>query len=121
DPSIIQARLHDLKTDVRRELGRSDALGKILQATINQYQLVVELLKHRGTDKFGHFSRELYGSASDNLRGDRKTLRQLGERLCHIFSLPAVEHLNRPYTNHIDAATAVQMLLERMQTYFGPG
>lgn len=121
DPSLIQIRLNELKADVRRELGRSDALGRILQATIDQYQLVVELLKHRGTDKFGQFSRELYGSASDNLRGDRKTLRQLGERLCHIFSLPAVEHLNRPYTSHISAETAVQILHQRMHAYFGEG
>ena len=121
DPSLVRARLQELKKDVRRELGRSDALGRILQSTIDQYLLVIELLKHRGTPQFGQFSRALYGSASDNLRGDRKTLRQLGERLCHIFSLPAVEHLNRPYTNHIDAETAVQMLHERMQTYFGEG
>jgi uncharacterized protein (TIGR02421 family) len=121
DPSQVHLRLNELKTDVRRELGRSDALGRILQATIDQYQLVIELLKHRGTAEFGRFSKELYGSASDNLRGDRKTLRQLGERLCHIFSLPAVEHLNRPYTNHINAETAVQMLHERMKDYFGEG
>lgn len=121
DPALIHMRFKELKLDVRRELGRSDALGRILQATIDQYQLVIELLKHRGTPQFGQFSRELYGSASDNLRGDRKTLRQLGERLCHIFSLPAVEHLNRPYTNHISAETAVQMLHESMRAYFGEG
>ena len=45
--------------------------------------------------------------------------RQLGERLCHIFSLPAVEHLNRPYTNHINAEEAVRMLDGRMRDYFG--
>lgn len=121
DPSLIQLRFNELKTDVRRQLGRGDALGKILQATIDQYQLVIELLKHRGTQEFGRYSRELYGSASDNLRGDRKTLRQLGERLCDIFSLPAVESLNRPYPSHINAETAVQMLRDRMQGYFGEG
>ena len=103
EPDSVSQLLKELKNDVRRQLGRDDALGKILQATIDQYQIVIELLRYRGTDQFGHFSRQLYGSASDNLRGDRKTLRQMGERLCHIFSLPAVEHLNRPYTNHISS------------------
>jgi uncharacterized protein (TIGR02421 family) len=121
EPDNVNRQLKELKSDVRRQLGRDDALGKILQATIDQYQIVIELLLARGTPQFGHFSRLLYGSASDNLRGDRKTLRQMGERLCHIFSLPAVEHLNRPYTNHISAETAVDILHERMVDYFGPG
>jgi uncharacterized protein (TIGR02421 family) len=119
DPNNVSRLFKELKSDVRRQLGRDDALGKILQATIDQYQIVIELLGARGTHQFGHFSRMLYGSASDNIRGDRKTLRQMGERLCHIFSLPAVEHLNRPYTNHIDAESAVTMLDARMRDYFG--
>lgn len=121
DPDNVSQLLKELKSDVRRQLGRDDALGKIMQATIDQYQIVIELLRARGTDQFGHFSRQLYGSAQDNIRGDRKTLRQMGERLCHIFSLPAVEHLNRPYTNHIGAEEAVTMLRARMSDYFGPG
>ena len=121
DPDNIQLLFQELKRDVRRQLGRDDALGKILQATIDQYQIVIDLLRHRGTDKFGYFSKQLYGSASDNLRGDRKTLRQMGEKLCHIFSLPAVEHLNRPYTNHISAEEAVKILHARMIDYFGAG
>jgi uncharacterized protein (TIGR02421 family) len=121
EPDTVSQLLKELKSDVRRQLGRDDALGKILQATIDQYQIVIELLRYRGTDQFGHFSRQLYGSASDNLRGDRKTLRQMGERLCHIFSLPAVEHLNRPYTNHISSEEAVTILRARMTDYFGAG
>lgn len=119
DANAINLQLKELKSDVRRQLGHSDSLGKILQSTIDQYLIVLELLGARGTAQFGHFSKQLYGSASDNIRGDRKTLRQLGERLCHIFSLPAVEHLNRPYTNHINAETAVSMLNSRMRDYFG--
>nr|WP_324258147.1 flavohemoglobin expression-modulating QEGLA motif protein [Cellvibrio fontiphilus] len=120
-PDNVSQLLKELKSDVRRQLGHDDALGKILQATIDQYQIVIELLRARGTQQFGQYSKQLYGSASDNIRGDRKTLRQLGERLCHIFSLPAVEHLNRPYTNHIAAEDAVNMLDARMRDYFGAG
>src|SRR5690606_29109201 len=121
DPDTVYQALNDLKADIRRQLGRGDALGKILQATVDQYQIVIELLRYRGTDKFGHFSHQLYGSAQDKIRGDRKTLRQMGERLCHIFSLPAVEHLHRPYNHDIDAEQAVAILRERMNQYFAPG
>ncbi|WP_036187822.1 flavohemoglobin expression-modulating QEGLA motif protein [Marinimicrobium agarilyticum] len=121
DPEQLDRELLELDRDIRRQLGRGDALGKILQATVEQYQLVVQLLRHRGRPEFGDFSRQLYGSASDRIRGDRKTLRTLGERLCEVFSLPAVEHLNRPYRNDIDAETAVSMLRQRMDRYFGRG
>lgn len=121
DPSNVYQQLKDLKGDVRQQLGKGDPLGHILQATIDQYQIVIELLRHRGTDQFGNFSRQLYGSARDKIRGDRKTLREMGERLCHVFSLPAVEHLNRPYSNHIDAEQAVNILRERTNKYFGGG
>lgn len=121
EPDQVYRDLAELKNDVRRQLGRGDALGRILSATIEQYQVVVELLRHRGRPEFGDFSRELYGSAHDKIRGDRKTLRQLGERLCEVFSLPAVEHLNRPYSNDINAEQAVASLKARMDRYFGPG
>jgi len=121
EPDVVYQALKELKSDVRRQLGRGDSLGKILQATIDQYQVVIELLRNRGTAEFGHFSRLLYGSAQDKIRGDRKTLRQMGERLCDIFSLPAVEHLHRPYNHNIDAEQAVTMLRERMNLYFSPG
>jgi len=121
NPDTIYQSLKELKNDVRRQLGYGDSLGHILHATIDQYQIVIELLRNRGTDQFGHFSRLLYGSAQDKIRGDRKTLRQLGERLCHIFSLPAVEHLNRPYASNITSTNAVDSLRQRMDHYFGEG
>jgi uncharacterized protein (TIGR02421 family) len=120
DPNHIYQLLKELKTDVAKQLGRGDSLGKILHATADQYQIVIELLRHRGTDKFGHFSQLLYGSAQDKIRGDRKTLRQMGERLCHIFSLPAAEYLHRPYAHNISAEQAVVVLHNRMNNYFGP-
>ncbi|MET0355714.1 MAG: flavohemoglobin expression-modulating QEGLA motif protein [Cellvibrio sp.] len=121
DTDKVYQLLKELKADVRRELGRTDALGHILLSTIDQYQIVIELLRARGTQQFGHFSKLLYGSAQDKIRGDRKTLREMGERLCQIFSLPAVEHLNRPYTNNISAEQAVNILRLRMTEYFGDG
>lgn len=121
DPQKIYQQLNELKADVRRDLGRGDALGHILLATIDQYKVVIELLRARGTAQFGHFSKLLYGSAQDKIRGDRKTLRAMGERLCHLFSLPAVEHLHRPYADNIPAEQAVKTLHTRMENYFGSG
>lgn len=121
DPDQLRDRFLGLRRDVRRSLGRKDGLGGILCDTIDQYLLVIELLRTRGTVDFGRHSRELYGSARDHLRGDRKSLRQLGEKLCEIFSLPAAEHLVRPYLKHISAPAAVDILQQRLGNYFQPG
>jgi uncharacterized protein (TIGR02421 family) len=121
EPGLLGARFKELKIEVKRCLGRSDGLGGIMTDTIDQYLLVIELLKTRGTVDFGRHSRALYGSARDHLRGDRKSLRQLGESLCEIFSLPAAEHLSRPYERHIPAATAVEILQSKLGNYFQPG
>ncbi|MDO8910203.1 MAG: flavohemoglobin expression-modulating QEGLA motif protein [Pseudohongiella sp.] len=121
EPDVLKERFKELKQEVKRCLGRSDGLGGIMSDTIDQYLLVIELLKARGTVDFGRCSRALYGSARDHLRGDRKSLRQLGESLCEIFSLPAAEHLSRPYERHISAATAVEILQNKLGNYFQPG
>lgn len=121
DPDILRDRFVELRADVQRKLGRKDGLGSILCATIDQYLLVIELIRSRGTVDFGNYSRALYGSAREHLRGDRKSLRQLGESLCQIFSLPAAEHLTRPYDKNIPAAIAVEILQHRLGNYFQPG
>lgn len=121
EPAVLADRFGELKKQVRRSLGRADGLGSILCSTIDQYLRVIELLKTRGTPAFGVHSSALYGSASDRLRGDRKSLRQLGEKLCEIFSLPAADHLGRPYERHIPAAKAVEILQARLGSYFQPG
>jgi uncharacterized protein (TIGR02421 family) len=121
DPDTLRDRFLDLRREIRRTLGRRDGLGGIMCDTVDQYLLVIELLRNRGTADFGRYSRELYGSARDHLRGDRKSLRQLGEKLCEIFSLPAAEHLTRPYDRHINAPDAVNILQQRLSAYFQPG
>lgn len=117
----LRAQFKDLRSDVRRTLGHEDGLGSILRATIDQYLLVIDLLEARGTQAFGGISRALYGSAADKLRGDHKSLRMLGEKLCQIFSLPAAQHISSPYGKKIPATEAVQLLQQRLTPYFPAG
>jgi len=116
-----QTALRDLQQRIRHKLGASDPLGLILQQTAEQYQLVVDMLQQRGTPGFMQASQALYGSGSDHLRGDKKTLIELGERLCRIFSLPAAHKLNIAYPKTIAAPEAVSQLREKLQPYFPAG
>lgn len=118
NPETQAQAFRDLKVTVKKQLGVDNKLGKILLRTIDQYILVIDLLQNRGKPAFMEYSRLLYGSASDHLYGDKKSLIDLGERLCHIFSLPAVKHLARPYPKNIAANDAVDILSHKLQAYF---
>jgi uncharacterized protein (TIGR02421 family) len=85
---------------------------------VDQYRIVIDMLAQRGKSGFLPLSQKLYGSAQDHLRGDRKSIIELGERLCHIFSLPAAAHLARPYPKKLSAQEAVTTLQKKLGGYF---
>jgi len=118
NPDTKRDELKQLKTDINKRLGKSDDLGKILRHTVEQYLIVIDMLEHRGTPEFLASSQKLYGSARDHMRGDRKSLIELGESLCHIFSLPAATHLARPYPKRLTADEAVEILQKKLSQYF---
>ncbi|MEZ5507359.1 MAG: flavohemoglobin expression-modulating QEGLA motif protein [Gammaproteobacteria bacterium] len=121
DLASKQDDLQTLRRDIVRTLGRKDPLGKILLTTTDQYVKVLDLLNARGTKAFGDISRELYGSASDHLSGDRRTLVEVGEQLCAIFSHPAAQHIAFAQPKIHDAETAVKILRQRLASYFPDG
>lgn len=121
DPAHLSAQFRELGEAVARQLGAGDALGRILLATIEQYQTVISLLGSRGTEAFGRYSRDLYGSPGQNITGDNQSLLDLGEKLCQIFSLPAAARLRHAYPKNIDASEAVIQLQQKMNHYFGAG
>jgi uncharacterized protein (TIGR02421 family) len=118
DPADKTAELSQLHQQVEHRLGKNDPLGNILAATIEQYLTVIKLIESRGKPEFLSASRELYGSARDHLQGDKLTLIEMGQRLCHIFSLPAAKHLAAAYPKNISAETAVEQLQQRLKPYF---
>ncbi|MDX1490624.1 MAG: flavohemoglobin expression-modulating QEGLA motif protein [Pseudohongiellaceae bacterium] len=121
EPAALRAEFKDLHAQVGRKLGLHDGLARILCATIEQYLLVIDLLEARGSAEFGSISQELYGSASDTLRGDTKTLRELGEQFSQVFSLPAAVKVSQPHQKTLDAQQAVSALQRRLDRFFDQG
>ncbi len=121
DLETKQRDLFELRQIIVRKLGRNDDLGKILMATTDQYLKVLDLMRARGTKQFGEISLELYGSASHHLSGDRRTLVEVGEQLCSIFSHPAASHIAFAQPKIHDAEAAVKILQQRLTGYFPEG
>lgn len=120
-PGAKQEEFRELKRQIRRKLGRQDPLGKLLTTTVDQYIKVIELLEARGCQDFGRFSVELYGSAQDHLFGDKRTLLEVGEQLCAIFSQPAAQHIAFAQPKLYDATESVALLQKRLNRYFTKG
>ncbi|CCQ12837.1 FIG00487266: hypothetical protein [Pseudoalteromonas luteoviolacea B = ATCC 29581] len=114
----VKADLKTLLSDVKKTLGKKDPLGMILQDTTEQYLLVMELIKDRGTTGFIDHSRALYGSAHDHLIGDRRSLKEVGEHLCEIFHLPAAKHISFSQPKLHDAERSVEILQNKLNGYF---
>jgi uncharacterized protein (TIGR02421 family) len=121
DVKSTKDKFNALRKDVSYQLGKDDALAKILVESIDSQLLSLDLITNRGTPAFGEISRALYGSASDKLRGDNNTLRDLGEQLCRIFALPNVTKLNHLHHKDLSAKDAVTILRRKMNKYFEPG
>ncbi|BFM20988.1 flavohemoglobin expression-modulating QEGLA motif protein [Gilvimarinus japonicus] len=121
DRHKLTEAFRELDREVVRQLGQQDALGRILRDTIDQYRLVLEMLGARGTARFGELSRRLYGSPSDCITGDNKTLLDVGQELCRVFSLPAAAQLAPSSKRQLDATEATAYLSARMDEYFGAG
>ncbi|MBV7317545.1 flavohemoglobin expression-modulating QEGLA motif protein [Shewanella sp. NIFS-20-20] len=117
-PPELKLALLDLKVAIRRKLGHRDKLGKILSKTADQYLLVIEMLENRGNQRFGEISTQLYGSSQHKLHGDRHSIKQLGDRLSYLFSLPAAKRANRQHPKVLDAEHAVNELSQRLNRYF---
>lgn len=118
DPRQMTRDLVALRTQIRRTLGKNDGLGNILAESVGQYERVMQMLLARGTPDFASHSKKLYGSAFDHLRGDRRTLNELGQQLCSIFTLPAAGRLNHNYPQDYSAEEAVSRLGLALDSYF---
>ena len=67
DPRVKRQELRDLARDVRRCLGTSNPVGKILFRMCEEYRQVIDMLVLRGSPGFTAVSKSLYGSSRDSL------------------------------------------------------
>jgi uncharacterized protein (TIGR02421 family) len=118
DPASRITELKTLKSDVRRELGDADELGRHMARICDQYILICEMLAERGRPDFYRVARELYGSPKDCFAQDTNTISEMSHLLYAILSgvgpsLPEVH-----YPENIPAEKVVEVLNLRFSEYF---
>lgn len=120
DADLKRSELNDIISDIRRELGAEDDLGRLLVGMAEEYLTVIDLLQNRGRKEFWDHSRKLYGSPKDRIYNDTNTISDLGRMMYGILSNITVLTDVKP-PDDLTAETVVQRLNDRFQVYFPDG
>jgi uncharacterized protein (TIGR02421 family) len=118
EPRDKAEEFESIARDIDRELGESDAIGRIMEATALEYRDCVQMLASRGTPAFYAFSRKLYGSPKDTFPDGKSTVRDFGHLLYEILTNVDDNMLGPQFARTINADQAVEILNERFAEYF---
>ena len=118
DPRLKAEEFEGITRDIDRELGESDAIGRIMTTTALEYRDCVQMLASRGTPAFYAFSRKLYGSPKDTFPDGKSTVRDLGHLLYEILTNVDDNMLGPQFARTINADEAVTILNDRFAAYF---
>jgi uncharacterized protein (TIGR02421 family) len=118
EPRAKAEEFEAIARDIDRELGESDAIGRIMEATALEYRDCVQMLASRGTPAFYAFSRKLYGSPKDTFPDGKSTVRDLGHLLYEILTNVDDNMLGPQFARTINADEAVTILNDRFAAYF---
>lgn len=110
--------LRELQLLIQSKLGSISPLSQILLRACKEYQTVVYLIAARGTKRFGEYSKELYGSATDPFYIGGPDLTHLANILN--ATLPALESKteNELDIKQYSADEAANILTQRLSSYF---
>jgi uncharacterized protein (TIGR02421 family) len=112
---------YEIERDIRRELGTLNPCGTMMLRACKEYRVVLSLLSLRGTPDFSAISQGLYGSTYDRFHAGDPTLGDLGRTMAKILSRLRDDAIMEQEEKSHDAESAVKVLGERMDAYFGPG
>lgn len=119
DPAVKSAELLEISREIETQIGASDDVGQLLLQFVEQYNSVIEMLRHRGTPHFYQHSRTLYGSPQDTFRSDTNTVFDMSKLLYSI--LTGIKNtLEIPDSEKtLDAQSVVNILNQSFTEYFG--
>lgn len=75
-----------IKQNISKVFGRDNDLGNLLNEIVEEYILVLDLIKNRGKNKFYQISKHLYGSPQEPFLSDHNTIFELGRLLYSMLS-----------------------------------
>ena len=118
DPEKKVQEFKELRLKITRELGTQDPLGMILIRNCQQYEDVVRMLMNRGTGEFYHYSKKLYGSASEIMADGKTKLSDLALLMDSLLTSLDNTPLGETFERQMTSEMVVDELKMRLGTYF---
>ena len=118
DPEKIKETFAEIQKTIKNELSLKDPAAKMMNQMCQEYQLVADMLKNRGTPLFGKISKKLYGSAEESLYKTEPSLADLCDVMKESFTNLKSRISVSEEEKNIDAKTAVKMLRQRLRKVF---
>ena len=107
-----------IERDIRRNIGVLSGVSQIMQRMCREYATAVEMLKHRGTKKFGLLSQELYGSSDDAFYANAPTLKDLANLVSHTLDNVGTKADNKVDKLRYSAKEAAHILSDKLARFF---
>lgn len=121
DPDKKLKEIEELRLEIERQLGEKDEMGLLLGRICEQYRLVVEMLRGRGTKRFYQYSRQLYGSPKDTFTQDKNRIIDMSHMLYETLSGVDSSLPGQDFIEDVSAEEVVRQLNERFAQYFSDG
>jgi uncharacterized protein (TIGR02421 family) len=121
DPLRKIEEFREIERSIRRRLGQYSGVGSVMQRMCREYSRLVEMLLARGTPKFTEISSELYGSSDDAFHIGAPTLKDLATVVTTSLANIKEQVTTRADIKSITSEEAVEILGERLSTYFTGG
>lgn len=121
DPESIRQDFLDIELQINTSLGTTSAISRLLQRTCEQYRLTLDLLEARGTDSFGTYAAQLYGTTGDVFHAGGPTVADLAEQFRSALSWVSEVPIDERDEKTIIGDDAVKILQERLDRSMGPG
>lgn len=107
-----------IEQSIRKKLGQFSGASKMMQRMCRDYIAAMQMLKSRGTNEFGLYSTQLYGSASDALYAGAPKLRDIASSIASTLDNIIGHARNEKDEKIYTAKQAAAIMQKKLRTYF---
>ena len=118
DPDDANEQFRSIERAIEARLGREHAAARLMLRMCGEYEIVLDMLRARGTPAFALAARQLYGASTDAFHPGEPSVWDLAEMLDQSLSNIADSAFLDEEQRDISTELAVAMLQERLDRVF---
>ena len=118
DPVAKVEEFENIVRSVEQQIGADDDIGQKMIVNCREYQDVIRMLQHRGTNEFYQYSKRLYGSPKDTFHDEKTSISDIAQVMYSMLSILGGRSIGEESPENLDAAQVVKQLNDKFAGYF---